>query len=342
MMLALILTITLVACNINSPASTTTTTTQKKPIDLPSHIHTVSTDTAVAPTCTTTGLTEGKHCSVCNEVLVAQEVVDALGHTEVIDEAVAPTCSANGLTEGKHCSVCNEVIVAQTVVDALGHTEVIDEAKAPTCTANGLTEGKHCSVCNEVLVAQETVNAKGHNEVIDKAVAPTNKESGLTEGKHCSVCGTVLVAQEVIPALGYTSPTITIENIVVSADGSEVTFDVCINKNPGIMNMLLSMTVNDDVFGFKTAVKGDTLPSSTFTKPGSKVTTSPYNFLFDAMEVTDEDKTDGVLFTVTLTVKDSSAIGNYDIIFSYVEGDIVDENFESVDMQIENGIITLE
>ena len=35
---------------------------------------------AVAATCTETGLTEGKKCSVCCEIIAAQEVVDALGH----------------------------------------------------------------------------------------------------------------------------------------------------------------------------------------------------------------------------------------------------------------------
>ena len=84
--------------------------------------HTEVVDKAVEPTCTETGLTEGKHCSVCNAVLVEQEVVKAKGHTEVIYKAVAPTCTKTGLTEGKHCSVCNKVLVKQEVVPALGFT----------------------------------------------------------------------------------------------------------------------------------------------------------------------------------------------------------------------------
>lgn len=123
--------------------------------------HTEAVDKAVEPTCTETGLTEGKHCSVCGEVLVEQEVVKANGHTEVVDKAVEPTCTGTGLTEGKHCSVCSAVLVEQEVVPAKGHAEVVDKAVAPTCTKTGLTEGKHCSVCNAVLVEQEVVKALG-------------------------------------------------------------------------------------------------------------------------------------------------------------------------------------
>ena len=198
---------------------------QIKPIYATGHIEIAY--SAVDATCTNTGLTEGKFCSVCKEVIVAQAVVPALGHIEVVDAAVDATCTETGLTEGKHCSVCKEVIVAQTVVPALGHTEVVDEAVDATCTETGLTEGKHCSTCNEIFVAQTEI-AKISHTYDDKYDESCNKcgfirdaecahlnvtslpaknatctDSGLTEGKVCAKCEEILVAQTVIDALGH-------------------------------------------------------------------------------------------------------------------------------------------
>ncbi|MBQ9107811.1 MAG: hypothetical protein IJY49_03200 [Clostridia bacterium] len=126
--------------------------------------HAEETIPAVAPGCESEGFTEGKKCSVCGEILAAQQTISATGHTEVVDEAVEATCTTAGKTEGKHCSVCNEVLVAQTVVPATGHSE-----KAPakenivdaTCEADGSYEmNVYCATCGELLSSQKYTTDK--------------------------------------------------------------------------------------------------------------------------------------------------------------------------------------
>ena len=160
--------------------------------------HTTVSDTELAPTCTTTGLTYGAHCSTCGEVLVAQEIVDALGHN--FDAIVtAPDCTNGGYTTYT-CSVCGDTYVADEV-DALGHTEAVDAALTPTCTEAGLTEGKHCSVCNEVLVAQEIVSAIGHS--YDTVVTVPDCINGGYTTYTCSVCDNTYIGNYTTALVHY-------------------------------------------------------------------------------------------------------------------------------------------
>ena len=171
--------------------------------------HTEVTIPGNAATCSTPGLTDGKKCSACGTVTVAQTTIPTTAHTLVTIPGIAATCTSTGLTDGKKCSVCQTVTVAQTTISATGHTEVTVTGKAATCTSTGLTDGKKCSVCQTVTVAQTTIPTTSHTEVTVTGMAATCTSTGLTDGKKCSVCDKVTVAQTTISATGHTEVTVT-------------------------------------------------------------------------------------------------------------------------------------
>ena len=151
--------------------------------------HTEEVIPAVAATCTEMGLTEGKKCSVCGEILEEQAEVSALGHTEEIIPAVAATCTTTGLTEGKTCSVCGEILEEQAEVSALAHTEEVIPAVAPTCIEMGLTEGKKCSVCGEILEEQAEVSVLGHTWDAGVVTTDPTVDAEGVKTFTCLVCG---------------------------------------------------------------------------------------------------------------------------------------------------------
>ena len=148
--------------------------------------HTEAIDAAVAPTCAETGLTEGKHCSVCNEVLVAQEVVPATGHTyeSVVTD---PTCTEQGFTT--HTCHCGDVYV-DSEVEALGHIPsdwIVDtEAKI------GVVGSKHteCTICGETLETAiiEALPVETDAETETEAEAPTVADSKQEDPKPSNSC----------------------------------------------------------------------------------------------------------------------------------------------------------
>ena len=163
--------------------------------------HTVVIDSAVAATCESAGKTEGRHCSVCDKVLIEQKTVKATGHNwdegKITQEA---TCEKSGV-KTYTCKTCKKTKTEE--INALGHKIVTDPAVAATCEKDGKTEGSHCSVCSKVFVEQDVIPATGHTPVTDPAVVATCEDDGKTEGSHCAVCSKILTEQKIIKATGH-------------------------------------------------------------------------------------------------------------------------------------------
>ena len=136
--------------------------------------HTEVIDSAVSPTCTETGLTEGTHCSVCKEVLVAQEVVKENGHT--YDQEIAKE------TYLKSAATCtSKAIYYKSCICGVVGTETFEYGEAAahpaeTTWSYNETHHWHNSTCHcsiKVDYAEHTPDDSGWCSSCNQSVKPT-------------------------------------------------------------------------------------------------------------------------------------------------------------------------
>lgn len=132
--------------------------------------HTVVTDEAVPATCTSTGKTAGNHCSVCGEVITAQQTIPALGHD----------FSNNSEYCNRSCGTKNPNYNPPVTE----HNYIGTITRSATCTTSGVITYT-CSDCGDSYTEQ--INALGHNYVTT-VTAPNCKDAGYTN-YTCSRCG---------------------------------------------------------------------------------------------------------------------------------------------------------
>ena len=128
--------------------------------EIPPKGHAIETLAAQDPTCTETGLTEGKKCSVCGEVIVAQKTRAALGHKygAWTVERVA-TCNSTG-TKKRVCAVCG--------VEETAEIEKTEHVYGP----NGL-----CRICGAQLSETEGLLFTYHSATDSYVVSGYNGSS---------------------------------------------------------------------------------------------------------------------------------------------------------------------
>ena len=118
--------------------------------------HDIVIDEAVAPSCTDTGLTEGQHCSRCDDVTVEQVEVPTVDHTWLDANCQAPaTCDVCGETDGEKlghhvndngdnvCDVCDEELASSAATATITFNDASKRAELTSSkqvwVENGIT-----------------------------------------------------------------------------------------------------------------------------------------------------------------------------------------------------------
>ena len=115
-------------------------------------------DKGITPTCTTPGTTNGKHCGVCNTVLIPQSPIAALGHNTIKRTHTPVTCQANGIIE-IYCTRCKTVQNYETILK--GHYSADHEYASITHSTLGnlcvgYKHGDKCELCGVRFIAPGT------------------------------------------------------------------------------------------------------------------------------------------------------------------------------------------
>ena len=209
---------------------------------IPATGHTTVIDAAVAPTCTESGLTEGSHCSVCDEIIKEQEIIPALGHDIV--NGICKNCKQTELqcmqsnhpydndcdqtwtihregavridvtfTEDTYTESDYDYIYIYDGDDELIGSYSGDELSGAKITVNSdtvkirLTSDSSSTEYGFALdkIEYSTEALCDHNNTeIRNAVSAGCTTEGYTGDTYCTDCDELISSGEVIPATGHT------------------------------------------------------------------------------------------------------------------------------------------
>lgn len=231
--------------------------------------HDMVTDAAVAPTCTKTGLTEGSHCSRCDDQTTAQEVIPARGHRfnarhicmvcGVEDPVVEITLKklptkASYVVNKEALDVAGGVVLSHyesgeteelelTAAMVSGFDNTILGKQTLTVTVGGLTTTFEVEVVERTVTSVAVENGK----LVKHYTDGTTEETPLKDGA---------ISDFAISETGEKTLTLTSENACVAAykdaDGNYVALKAVANEDGSY-----SYVVPEEVTEVTVAVKGD-------------------------------------------------------------------------------------
>ena len=230
-------------------------------------------DSAVAPTCITPGKTCGSHCSVCNKVIIDQNVIPANGHTES-----GWLINTDG-TKHIECTVCHAVLRTETTEEC-DHSEKRSEyIVTPTCTQPGKLV-YICDLCDEQL-GEEDVEPLGHSYDIETVTKATLSKNGAVV-QTCFDCDAKKTVRTIyypktfaVAAQVYTGKALKPSVIVKDSAGktiSSANYIVTYANNVAIGTATAKVTFRGNYSGTKTLIFA--IVPAQVSKPKATQTTS--------------------------------------------------------------------
>lgn len=135
----------------------------------------------------------------------------------------------------------------------------------------------------------------------------------------------------------YDGPLITVNSAEAKA-GENVQIKAEISSNPGILGMTLIAYFDETYCTLEKAESGEAF-NEVLDMTASGTLNSGVKFMWDGIDLTDEQIKDGTILVLDFHVADNAPEGKIPITIKCYNGDIVDRDLETLSLQIVNGSI---
>lgn len=212
---------------------------------------------------------------------------------------------------------------------------------------------RFCVKYVDVTASEKENNHPKADATIENEVSPTDNTSAKGNGggtgggssSNSSAKATSVPVDTVAPsdkdneAETNHTPTLTVNSAEVKP-GENVKVNVSLVNNPGILGMTLIAYYDETYCTLQNVESGDAF-ADVLTLTTSNTLNSGVKFMWDGIDLNDEQIKDGTVVTMNFCISDNAPEGNIPITLKCYDGDAVDRELKNIPLQITSGNITV-